>query len=68
MAKTKINSIADLRVDLAKTYEELREGTIKCADAKAIANLAGKMINSAKVQIEYNTLRARDTKIDFLEC
>jgi hemerythrin-like domain-containing protein len=39
---------------------------IKHHEAAELANLAGKMINSAKVQIEYYALRKQVPNIDFL--
>lgn len=57
----------DLRAELADVFNKLRAGEIKPADAAELANLAGKMINSAKVQVEYYALRKESPKIAWLE-
>jgi hypothetical protein len=62
-----MNTATELRDELAKVFEELRNGTIKPKEAGELANVAGKMINSAKVQLEYHALRKTTPKIPFLE-
>ena len=65
--KTKISNVNDLRNNLSDVFEALRNGDIAHKEAKEISNLAGKMINSAKVQLDYHSLRKdEDFKIDFL--
>lgn len=56
-----------LRNELALTFSQLKAGTIKPSEAAELANLAGKMISSAKVQVEYFSLRKESPKITFLE-
>jgi hypothetical protein len=55
-----------LREELACVFDELRAGTIKAGEASELANIAGKMINSAKVQVEYFALRKEAPNIGFL--
>ena len=57
----------ELRDELAQTFAQLKAGEIKASEAAELANLAGKMIASAKVQVEYFALRKEAPKIDFLE-
>jgi len=57
----------ELRTNLSQVFNELRAGTIKPCEAAEMANLAGKIINSAKVQVEYYALRKEAPKITFLE-
>jgi hypothetical protein len=57
----------ELRVELSKTFELLQSGAIKPKEAAELANIAGKMIGSAKVQVEYYTLRKEIPKIAFLD-
>jgi len=65
--KAKISNVNDLRNNLSDVFEALRKGDIAHKEAKEISNLAGKMINSAKVQLDYHGLRKdEDFKIDFL--
>ena len=60
-------NILDLRNDLIKSYEELQNGKMSLRDAKEQANLAGKIMNSAKLQLEYNVYAKRQERISFLE-
>ena len=57
----------ELRIELALAFERLKSGDIKPGEAAEMANLAGKMINSAKVQVEYFALRKDAPRIAFLE-
>ena len=60
-------NITDIRNDMILVYKELREGKIKKADANALASTVGKMISSAKVQLEYAAMRNEKPEIEFLE-
>jgi hypothetical protein len=57
----------ELRAELANTFSQLKSGMIKQSDAAELANIAGKMIGSAKVQVEYYALRKEAPTIAFLE-
>ena len=59
-------TITSLRDDLLKVYEELRSGSLETKHAKEINNTAGKVIASAKVQLEYASLRGETPTIEFL--
>ena len=61
-----MKTVEELRNELSAVFQELRAGTIKHKDAAELANLAGKMINSAKVQLEYSALRKEAPTIEFL--
>ena len=56
-----------LRDQLAEVFTKLRAGEMKPGEAAELANLAGKMISSAKVQVEYYALRKESPKIPFLD-
>lgn len=62
-----MNKASELRDQLARVFEELRSGAIKPGEAAELANLAGKMIASAKVQVEYYALRKEAPDISFLK-
>lgn len=62
-----MKNVSELRDNLSQVYAELRSGTIKAKDAAELANIAGKIINSAKVQIEYHALRKDKPNIPFLD-
>lgn len=61
-----MKNVDELRDQLADVFSKLRSGEIKPSEAAELANLAGKMISSAKVQIEYYALRKEAPVIDFL--
>ena len=63
-----MKNVNELRDQLATVFAGLQSGTIPHKDASELANLAGKMINSAKVQVEYFALRKEAPNIDFLSC
>jgi hypothetical protein len=56
-----------LRDQLSEVFTGLRNGTVKHSEAAELANIAGKMINSARAQVEYYTLRKEEPRIAFLE-
>lgn len=56
----------ELRCQLAEIFAKLRAGEMKPGEAAELANLAGKMISSAKVQVEYYALRKEAPTIEFL--
>jgi 5-formyltetrahydrofolate cyclo-ligase len=61
-----MKTVTELREQLSQVFNELRNNTIKHTDAAELANIAGKMINSAKVQLEYYALRKESPTISFL--
>lgn len=63
----KIKNISDLIKDLSEAYEQLREKQISFPEAKQIANLGGKLIKAASVQLKYNQYMQDFEPIDFLE-
>ena len=62
-----MKTVTVLRDELATVFDQLMAGEIKAKDAGELANIAGKMINSAKVQLEYHALRKTTPKISFLD-
>ena len=56
----------ELRDELAQTFAQLKAGAIKPSEAAELANIAGKMIGSAKVQVEFYALRKEMPDIKFL--
>ena len=61
-----MKNVTELREQLSQVFYELRNNTVKYTDAAELANIAGKMINSAKVQLEYYALRKETPTISFL--
>jgi hypothetical protein len=62
-----MKNVDELRKQLAETFACLKNGTVSHKDASELANIAGKMISSAKVQVEYYGMRKESPKIAFLE-
>lgn len=61
-----MNTAKELRTELATIFARLKAGEIKPNEAAELANLAGKMISSAKVQVEYYNQRGEAPDIAFL--
>ena len=62
-----IKNIKDLRDELCDAFDKLTMGNLKKSEAKEIANMAGKIISSTKVEIDYAKLNKNGKVIDFLE-
>jgi hypothetical protein len=67
MKKIDVKNMIDLRNDLTNVYNSLRNNEIGVNEAKEAANVAGKIIGSAKTQIEYNKMVGSTCKISFME-
>ena len=61
-----MKNVDELRGQLAEVFAKLRAGEMKPGEAAELANLAGKMIGSAKVQVEFYALRKEMPDIKFL--
>lgn len=62
-----MTTITDIRDQLIEVFNGLRDGTMDIKDAVEINNTAGKIINTAKVQIAYSALRGEAPHIPFLD-
>ena len=62
-----MQNITELRDSLANNYVKMKAGKMNVPLGKELANTAGKIINSLKVELEYNALMGTKNKIDFLE-
>jgi hypothetical protein len=62
-----MTTITNIRDNLIEVFNGLRDGSIDAKDAVEINNTAGKIINSAKVQIAYSALRGEAPYIPFLD-
>lgn len=65
MKEVKTNT--DLRNAMLEVFNDLKKGKIGIRESKERANVAGKILSSAKLQLEYNAYTKSDAKIDFLE-
>jgi hypothetical protein len=62
-----MQNITGLRESLADNYTKMKAGKMSLGVGKELANTAGKIINSIKVELEYNQLLGIKEKIPFLE-
>ena len=60
-----MKNIKDLRDDLIDCLNKLKSGEIGIREAKEHANVAGKIMTSAKLQMEYNAFTKSVNRIDF---
>lgn len=67
MEQRKVTNIRELTESLTQNFDDLQNGTLHEKRAKEISNMAGKIINSCKVQLEYNSYMKYRSKIPFLE-
>lgn len=61
-----MKNATDLRNELIEVFKGLRNGEVEIKDAVELNNTAGKIINSAKVQLAYHALRGERPEIEFL--
>jgi len=63
-----MQNIKELRDSLVDNYELLKTGEMPMKLGKELSNTAGKIINSLKVELEYNKFLEREEEIPFLNC
>lgn len=64
---SKVTNVVELRESLLEVYDKLRDGEMGIREAKEQANVAGKIIQSAKLQVEYNAYMKSQATIAFLD-
>lgn len=62
-----LNNVEGLREMLANQLEQTISGEQKPATLDSIANAAGKMINTAKIQLDYAKMTGGTPQISFLD-
>ncbi len=62
-----MQNIKQLRENLAINYTKMVEKEMPIQTGKELANTAGKILSSCKVELEYNKTMGVKKKIDFLE-
>jgi hypothetical protein len=61
-------NVLDLRNDLLDVYQKMRDGSIDIENAREAANVCGKILSTAKLQLQYNeVMKYTDRKINFLD-
>ena len=62
-----MQNITDLRKSLSENYEAMKDGSMELKVGSELSNVAGKIINSLKVELEYNLKMEYKRKIEYLE-
>lgn len=62
-----MKNVKELRDELIESFNDLKSGKIKAKDAKELTNISGKILMSAKIELDYNKYLDRKEVIDFLE-
>ena len=62
-----IKNIDELRAELIKNYEAVRDDRRMVVQAKEVSNAAGKILGTIKVQLEYSKLNETKPSIPFLD-
>lgn len=62
-----MKNITDLRNSLLSDYSAMKNNEMDLKKGKELANCAGKIISSLKVELEYNKLLGVKKEIDFLK-
>jgi hypothetical protein len=62
-----MKDIKSLRNELVDVFAELRARNLTTKEAKELINCAGKIIMSAKTELDYNKFMKNGKQIDFLE-
>lgn len=63
----KINTMTELRDNLADVYTKVVSGDIETEQAKSLSAIAGKMIFSVRTQMEYQVARGEKPNIGFMK-
>jgi hypothetical protein len=62
-----MQNISELRTSLTDNYTKMKAGKMGLNVGKELANTAGKIINSLKVELEYNSMLNIKEEIEFLK-
>jgi hypothetical protein len=62
-----MKNVSELRNELSGVFQSLKNGDMEHKVASQLANLAGKMISSAKAPLDYHNAQKKTPKIPFLD-
>lgn len=62
-----MKNVIELREELINVFEKIKSKEIDLKQAKELTNVAGKIINSAKLELEYDQFLGNKSKIKFLQ-
>jgi hypothetical protein len=63
----KINNMTDLTNEMAQAIDAIKNGDKTLDEGNTLANLAGKIINGMRVQIDYARARKETPEIAFMK-
>ena len=62
-----MKNVSELRIELSTVFQSLKSGEMEHKVAAQLANVAGKMISSAKAQLDYCNAQKKKPSIPFLD-
>lgn len=62
-----MQNITELRKSLSDNYNKMKADEMEIKKGKELSNCAGKIIQSLKVELEYNSLLGLKKEIDYLK-
>jgi hypothetical protein len=62
-----MQNIIELRKSLSDNYQQMKDGKMDVKEGKELSNCAGKIIQSLKVELEYQTLLGTTKEIEYLK-
>ncbi len=62
-----MKNIKELRTSLGRNYVAMKAKKMQISTGKELANTAGKILSSCKVELEYQKAMGLKNKIDFLD-
>jgi hypothetical protein len=62
-----MQNIIELRKSLSDNYQQMKDGKMDVKEGKELSNCAGKIIQSLKVELEYQELLGTTKEIEYLK-
>ena len=62
-----MKNITELRSDLMDNYVKMKDKQMELKEGKELANTAGKVLTSLKIELVYNAMMGIKTPIPFLQ-
>jgi hypothetical protein len=62
-----MKNITEMRNSLADNYEQMKSKKMELKEGRELSNAAGKIINTLKVELEYNAQLGLKKEIKFLQ-
>ena len=62
-----MKNIRDMELALCEMLEQVKQDPRRCAQAKEVANVAGKLINAQKISMDYATMQKTKVDLPFMK-